>query len=260
MSIQLKKLFTGVICAIAIAFTCEKSICVMASDAPVIEREDPEDAEKGHVYVRAVVEKGCSISVHVDLLPEFEEGVSHSYTLDDSCGYGVGDDIMVGTYGCICYAEGYDSDVTAAYGGGSQEVASGEGNETYFVVVAGSKDFVSQYEWLTNYTDSNGEHLRGYITRSEAKKISEAPNTGEDVYPLQEEPIEENPPEEYESPAVNEEPEEAHTGSTEETIEEPDSGQEHKDINMTVILTAVGIIAAAAVVFTARYIIRRKEE
>ena len=226
-----------VIAALLIAVTAAPAPALASDSREIVTGEDPEDAVKGHVYIRAVVEKGYRPMIDVELIPASEEGAVHTYTLSEENGYGISDDIMVGEYGCICYpdiTETWKSDATAIYEGHEQEVT--EGGDTCFVVVAGSPDFTEKYSWMSYYRDEDGGTLSGYLSRSEARALEENLYIRQDAEEeVPEEEHEDNPPEEYEDPGVPAE---------EEQPEEP-SVQLEEDGNVTAI-TAVMIKAAAA--------------
>ena len=241
-------------CAVLIAaFSFCGKTSAYAADAPVEQYEDPEDAEKGHVYIKAVVETGYSPSIYVELIPEFEEGVSHVYTLDESNEYAVSDDIMTGPYGCICYVSresSRKSDVQVTYGAGSREVLYGQDGPPSFVVVAGSPHFVKEYYWLSDHRDPDGKYLSGHLSEKEVQEIFRYMVEAQDSWQEEDsEEYEDAPPEEYEDPAV---------GRTQDSPEpqETDTGN---IVDETGGMSSVLIAAAAAViiVMTARIILRR---
>lgn len=174
-----------------------------AADTPVVESRDPEDAVKGHVYIRAALQEGYSPVIHVELLPETEGCVSHSYVLDAENGYGVSDDIAEGVYGCICYTDESSNrryDVQAVYGGEAQEVREGTDDPPCFLVIAGSPEFAENCRWLSTYRDSEGEYLKGTVTAEQIMAITGRLTALQDNE--EDAAVPDNPPEEYHDPSI----------------------------------------------------------
>ena len=200
-----KKIIAFMAC-VAIVFAAAPA-AVNAADTPVIETQDPDDAVKGSVVVRGAVQTGYTPTIHVELIPESEEGSVHTYTLSIDNEYEITDQIMIGQYGCVCYCDkedSYKSDVTVMYGGPKREVMEGDGQPPVFVVVAGSPSFVNEYEWISDYRSNSGEYPKGYISQSDAENMYRtmiARDSGDTADAVGEE--EAAPPEEYESPAVS---------------------------------------------------------
>jgi len=148
---------------IAICLPCR---CLLAADNDVVFGSDPPDAVKGHIFVRAVVESGYETDVTVELYPYWDEGIPHRYELSEGNEFGVSDDIQVGEYDYVSYVqdeETYTSHVPHL-------VTVSEGEDAYFIVVVGSRDFVREYEWLSDYT-KDGQRISGVITSKEAEEL-----------------------------------------------------------------------------------------
>lgn len=146
-------------------------IAALASENDVIFYPDPEDAVLGHVYIGAVVEEGFTDDVTVELYPMFAEGNIHRYILTADKGYVDSDDIMVGEYDAIAYLTNSDQDTSATYSANEQEVTEGDGTHPYFAAVAGSKQFVDEYGWLSAYATEKGTALSGPLSWTRAKDL-----------------------------------------------------------------------------------------
>lgn len=145
-----------------------------AADTEAVFEEEPESAEKGHIFVRAVVEKGHETEIAVDLFAGFEGGGFHHYVLGPENCYGVSDDIAAGEYICSPYIAGSrepggTSKIYVEYGGSEQTVT--QDRATCFLVVAGSREFVDDYIWLSEFQDENGSYVNGVMSREDAEKI-----------------------------------------------------------------------------------------
>ena len=124
----------------------------------------------GHVYVRAAVEEGYQADISVILAADFEGGTAHEYHLNPGNGYGVSDDIAEGSYLCVPFITDPEQDGTVyvEYGGGDKSVTREQ--DTVFVVVAGSADFVKSYLWISGLRDMEGGYLKGEISREQAEE------------------------------------------------------------------------------------------
>lgn len=145
-----------------------------AADSEVIFEEESENAEKGHIYIRAAVEKDHEIEIAVDLYAGFDGGGFHHYVLGPENHYGVSDDIAIGEYICSPYIaesrEGKESSKAYVEYGGNEQIVTQDGI-TCFLVVAGSREFVNDYIWLSEFRDENGNYVSGVISRDDAEKI-----------------------------------------------------------------------------------------
>lgn len=252
------RLFALFLAALAISAAPAPHLCALAADAPVAEAEDPEDAVKGHVYIRAALQEGYSPIIHVELLPETEGCVSHSYVLDTENGYGVSDDIAEGTYGCICYVDESSTwkyDIQAVYGGEEQEVIKENDDPPCYLIVAGSPEFAEGNSWLSTYRDQDGRYVDGTVTGEMITEIKKrmiaSQDTEEDG-----EPIPDNPPEEYTDPSIPAEEEDG-----EPAVEEPGQGQDEEEKGRphtgAFLLGGAAAVLAAAVWYA---VIRRRKQ
>ena len=145
-----------------------------AADTEVVFEEESENAEKGHIYVRAAVEKDHEKEIVVDLYAGFDGGGFHHYVLGPENHYGVSDDIAIGEYICSPYIaeDQEDEETTKTYVeyGGNEQIVTQDGI-TCFLVVAGSREFVNDYIWLSEFRDENGNYVSGVISRDDAEKI-----------------------------------------------------------------------------------------
>lgn len=171
-----KKLRLSLMLVFVLAFIAAGWITCLpaaAADTEVIFEEDPEDSKKGHVIIRAVVEKGYESDIGVDLIGSFEGGNVHRYTLASENHYGISDDVAVGSYICVPFiSESGDSgtsEVFVEYGGEEKEVT---GDKTaVFLVVSGSSGFVNDYLWLSEFRTDDGEPIKGVITKEQAQEL-----------------------------------------------------------------------------------------
>lgn len=149
------------------------STAVYASDQTVVFTEDPADAEKGKVYIGAIVEKGFKGEITVELYPDFQEGSLHKYTLSKENSYLLNDDIMTGSYEAVAYLSGENqgNGETAMYGGEALKVRPGSEDAPYFAAVAGSSEFVEEYGWLSVYATGKETKLCGPVTWDEAREF-----------------------------------------------------------------------------------------
>ena len=149
------------------------STAAYASDQVVVFTEDPADAEKGKVYVGAIIEKGFKGKVTIELYPDFQDGSIHQYILSEENNYLVSDDIMTGTYEAVAYLSGENqrNGDTATYGGVPLKVRPGNDDASYFAAVAGSNSFVEEYGWLSYYAARKGTELCGPVTWQDAKAL-----------------------------------------------------------------------------------------
>lgn len=150
---------------IAIFLPCE---CLLAADTEVVFGSDPPDAAKGHIFVRAVVESGYESGITVELYPYGDECVPHRYELSADNGFGVSDDIRTGEYDYISYAQ--DEKVYTSHV--PRTITVTEEEPSYFTVVAGSREFTREYEWLSSFI-KDGSYLSGVITPEEAEELYE---------------------------------------------------------------------------------------
>lgn len=151
------------------------STAAYASDQTVVFTEDPADAEKGKVYIGAIIEKGFKGEVTMELYPDFQDGSIHQYILSKENNYLVSDDIMTGTYEAVAYLSGGNQEngktATATYGGIPLKVRPGNEDAPYFAAVAGSSSFVEEYGWLSYYATRKGPELCGPVTWQGAKAL-----------------------------------------------------------------------------------------
>ena len=140
-------------------------IGVSAADTEETREETEQDDASGHVYVRAAVEEGCETDITVTLIPVEKGDHTREYQLNPQNRYGVSDDLPEGNYLCVPYISDPEqgSSVYVEYGGGEKAVAQGE--ETCFLVVAGSAGFVRDCLWISDYKDENGDCLKGVLSR-----------------------------------------------------------------------------------------------
>ena len=225
------------------------SFHVKAADTPVVQMQEPEGAVKGKVRLQAVIEPGYLPTIHAELVPDFEEGVVHEYVLSEGNGYELSDEIMEGTYGCVCYVDEKDmwkSDVTVTYGAGSKEVYA-QAPEAVFVVIAGSPDYAEGNTWLSDYMSESGTYLKGFVSRNEIDELVgrlTAMQDGVETDYAEEEDI--NPPEEYVSPAVQE-PEEEPEKEEKDADNEPEkeeNGAQRSWAKAAAIIAAVIVLIA----------------
>lgn len=218
------------------AFICSMPARAAGSDGF---GDDPDDAVKGHVYVRALIEEGHDTDVTVELLPYSTGGVGHRYVLNGDNGYGMSDDIRIGEYEFMGFASG--DDVYVSHIPGSVTVT--EDSSTYFIVVAGSEEFANEYTWLAGYETDNGGRLSGIITHKDAARYFDntvAAQTGEPLDTDDEIAGQEDPG----------------TGDTEEIYtpvpEEPDDSRDGRRIPAAAGVLIPALIIAAAVFIAAK--------
>ena len=152
------------ICTLALAMTAPKAF-VCAADTEDAAEGAVQEAAAGHVYVRAAVEEGYETEITVTLMPVSKGDHMREYCLGPQNRYGVSDDLAEGSYICVPYITDPEQGGTVyvEYGGGEKEVAQGE--ETCFLVVAGSAGFVRDCLWVCDYQDENGDYLKGVVSR-----------------------------------------------------------------------------------------------
>ena len=215
---------------------------VCASENEVVFGTDPDDAVKGHIYVRAIVDSENITDVTVELLPTTSEGVMHRYVLTAENGYGVADDIRIGEYDYMSY--------TAKSGTKSEHSSSRvlvtEDEPAIFTVIAGGKDFTEQYTWLCDYVTNDGNRVSGIVTKEEADGYYEtlfARQTGE---------ISED--EDY----YEEEKEEVPgTGETKEDTQTPTPEEENENKARKKLPVSLFLVPALAVVIAIVWIKRK---
>lgn len=233
-----------IVALMAVSVPC---ICPQAADTEVVFGEEPEDAVKGHIIVRAVEESGFESDVTVELYPCGEDGVPHRYELTEENGYGVSDDIQVGEYEYVSFTQNEN-----AYSSHVPRSVSVSGGETaYFIVVVGDRDFVWDYEWLSDFR-KDGERMSGVITEEEAQALfdySVSQQTGDT-------------PEDY--PADDTHPEEDASEGATSAAEEPETitpegeGEENEEKPVTGPRFPVAALAAAILLALIYLLIKKR--
>ena len=165
----MRKIFKTISAAVVCMLLLMCGVHVYASDNEILSGTDPDDAVKGHIYVRAIVEEGNETDITVELFPLTSEGVMHRYELTSENGYGVSDDVRVGGYEYIAYTSVDGTKAEHPF----ESIAVTEEEPSVFTVIAGSPDFAEQYTWLCSYTTDDGNSITGVISKEDAKRYFE---------------------------------------------------------------------------------------
>lgn len=215
---------------------------VCASENEVVFGTDPDDAVKGHIYVRAIVDSENITDVTVELLPTTSEGIMHRYVLTAENGYGIADDIRIGEYDYMSYTA--KSGTKAEHN--PMRILVTENEPAIVTVIAGSKEFAEKYTCLCSYMTEDGNTISGIITEEEAEEYLEKENAGQ--------PGESSGDEDY----YEEEKEEVSgTGETKEEAQTPTPEEENENKGRKKLPVSLFLVPALAVVIAIVWIKRK---